>query len=75
MGKYLEDTDFVRDVREQGVLVEGGTEIGPDSPVLAGGSVSARNDSRLGRFFSKAEITAELIFDRRGQRTKDCGWG
>jgi hypothetical protein len=75
MGKNLEDTDFVCDVREQGVLVEGGTESSPDGPVLAGGSVAARNDSGLGRFFCKAEITAELIFDRRGQRTQDCGWG
>jgi hypothetical protein len=75
MGKDLEEFDFVCDVMEQGILVEGDTEGGPDGPVLAGGSIAARNDSGLGRFFCKAEITAELIFDLRGQRTQDCCCG
>ena len=75
VSKDLEDTDFIRDVREEGVLVEGDTEGGPDGPVFAGGSAAARNDSGLGRFFCKAEITAELMFDLRGQRTQDCGCG
>ena len=71
MGKDLEKSDFVSDVKEQGALVEGDTKGCPDVPVLAGGSAAARNDSGLGRFFCKAEITAELIFDLRGQSTQD----
>jgi hypothetical protein len=76
MGKDLEDANFVRDVREQGVLVEGDTDLGPDGPVFAGGSVAARNDAGLGRFFCKAEITAKVICGLRGQRTQDrcCGY-
>jgi hypothetical protein len=76
MGKDLEDFDFVSDVKEQGVLVEGDTKCCPDAPVLAGGCIAARNDAGLGRFFCKAEVTAELMFDRSGQRTQDscCGY-
>jgi hypothetical protein len=71
VGKDLENADFVSDVGEQGILVEGVTERNPDGPVFAGGYVAARNDSGLGRFLRKAEITAEFIFDLSGQSTHD----
>ena len=75
MGKNLEDFDLVGEVKEQGVLLEGDTKGCPDAPVLTGGSTSARNDSGRGRLFCKAEITAEVIFGRSGQRTQDSGCG
>jgi hypothetical protein len=61
MGKDLKEFDFVGNVKERGILVEGDTERGPDCPVLAGGSTAAGNDSGVGRFFCcKAEITGGI---------------
>jgi hypothetical protein len=74
MGQDLEEFDFVGNVKEQWILVDGDIEGGPDYPVLAGGSTAARDISGVGRFLYKA-ITAEFIFDFRGQRSQDCCCG
>jgi hypothetical protein len=75
VGKDLKDWDFVGDGRQEGVLLDGDAKPTPDSPVGAGGSGLARNDTGLDRFFSKEEVNAEFIGVRRWQIHQDltCG--
>jgi hypothetical protein len=76
VGEDLENFNLVGDGSKEGVLAEDGAESAPNSPVLAGGGGPTRNDAGLGRFFRKAEVTAEIMLGRRGQRTqgKGCGY-
>jgi len=75
VGKDLKDWDFVGDSRQEGVLLDGDAKPTPDSPVGAGGGGSARNDTGLDRFFSKAEVNTEFMAVRRWQSRQDstCG--
>ena len=73
--KDLKELDFVGNMGEEGILVEAPAEPHPYIPLAPGAGAAAWNDAGSGRFFRKAEVTAELIFGLRGQRTQDvrCG--
>jgi hypothetical protein len=73
--KDLKELDFVGNMGEEGILVEAPAEPHPYIPLAPGSGTAARNDAGSGRFLCKAEVTAELIFDLRGQRTQElrCG--
>jgi hypothetical protein len=69
VGKDLKDWDFVGDGRQEGVLLDGDAKPTPDSPVGAGGSGLARNDTGLDRFFARRS-TQNSLASAGGKFTK-----